>query len=243
MAEQFASQFHVSLPILVDTMDDRAERAYPAWPDRVYVIDKDGRIAYKGGPGPGGFSIPAAQSALDGVLGGSQPVSAPQVTSSGGSDLPPMLRDRLTLLLDRAGVEQGVRDRALRIAIDKLQAFRDVVRARRALLEVSAEQDAGKALAAYRDAQQRYTAAAQQADRDLSGDSRARWQGAPSSATHGHGAAGRFVRGSDGGRHGIRPHGAACCPLDSRPRACIGLLPQRQIWYTKLYYLTHETSP
>jgi hypothetical protein len=32
------------------------EQAYAAWPDRIYVVGTDGRIAYKGGPGPRGFS-------------------------------------------------------------------------------------------------------------------------------------------------------------------------------------------
>src|SRR5688572_372478 len=54
VAREFAAQFKLKLPILVDTLDDRLERAYAAWPDRVYVIDAAGRIAYKGGPGPRG---------------------------------------------------------------------------------------------------------------------------------------------------------------------------------------------
>jgi type I thyroxine 5'-deiodinase len=31
-------------------------RAYLATPDRLYVVDRDGRIAYRGGPGPFGFN-------------------------------------------------------------------------------------------------------------------------------------------------------------------------------------------
>ena len=29
--------------------------AYAGWPDRLYVVGADGRIVYRGGPGPGGF--------------------------------------------------------------------------------------------------------------------------------------------------------------------------------------------
>ncbi len=42
----------LSMPVLVDDMEDSANRAYAAWPERLYVIGKDGRIAYAGGMGP-----------------------------------------------------------------------------------------------------------------------------------------------------------------------------------------------
>lgn len=40
------------IPALVDDMDDTANLAYEAGPDRLYLIGRDGRVAYKGGPGP-----------------------------------------------------------------------------------------------------------------------------------------------------------------------------------------------
>jgi hypothetical protein len=45
----------LDLPALVDTPDDRVERAYTGWPDRLYVIDASGRIAFKSAAGPFGF--------------------------------------------------------------------------------------------------------------------------------------------------------------------------------------------
>lgn len=45
----------IHIPALVDDMDDSTERAYTGWPDRLYVIDRDGRVAYKSKPGPFGF--------------------------------------------------------------------------------------------------------------------------------------------------------------------------------------------
>ncbi len=56
VAEDFARKVKLSVPILVDTIDDQVERAYAGWPDRIYVIDKEGKIVHKGGPGPGGFA-------------------------------------------------------------------------------------------------------------------------------------------------------------------------------------------
>lgn len=43
------------MPCVVDDMNDSAERAYAAWPERLYVVGTDGRIAYAGRMGPFGF--------------------------------------------------------------------------------------------------------------------------------------------------------------------------------------------
>jgi type I thyroxine 5'-deiodinase len=43
------------MPALVDLMDDQVDAAYEAWPDRLFLVDRDGRIAYRSAPGPFGF--------------------------------------------------------------------------------------------------------------------------------------------------------------------------------------------
>ena len=58
----------IKLPALVDGADDRVERAYTGWPDRLYVIDTDGRVAFKSAAGPFGFKPAAMKAALDAVL-------------------------------------------------------------------------------------------------------------------------------------------------------------------------------
>jgi len=55
IAEKACSVLHIKLPCLVDGMDNGVNKAYAAWPDRVYVVDREGKIAVKAGPGPGGF--------------------------------------------------------------------------------------------------------------------------------------------------------------------------------------------
>ncbi len=45
----------ITFPAVIDTFDNAAERAYTGWPDRLYVVDRDGQIAYKSPPGPFGF--------------------------------------------------------------------------------------------------------------------------------------------------------------------------------------------
>jgi len=46
-------------------MDNEAEEAYFAWPERLYVVDESGRVAYKGGVGPFGFKPAELAAWLD----------------------------------------------------------------------------------------------------------------------------------------------------------------------------------
>ena len=68
VAKEFAAQFRVSIPICVDTIDDQVEKAYCGWPDRLYVVDAAGKLAYVGGPGPGGFQVRQVPPVLDKLL-------------------------------------------------------------------------------------------------------------------------------------------------------------------------------
>ena len=60
----------IEMPAVVDHFDNPTDAAYSGWPDRLYVIDRDGRIAYKSAPGPFGFTPADMERALVGVLGG-----------------------------------------------------------------------------------------------------------------------------------------------------------------------------
>jgi type I thyroxine 5'-deiodinase len=52
IANDFVKRFHYPLPFGIDDMSNDANDAYAAWPERLYIIDEDGRIAYRGGMGP-----------------------------------------------------------------------------------------------------------------------------------------------------------------------------------------------
>ena len=54
----------IELPALIDEPDNRAERAYAGWPDRLYVIDRDGTIDYKSAAGPFGFKPADVEASL-----------------------------------------------------------------------------------------------------------------------------------------------------------------------------------
>tara|TARA_B100001971_G_scaffold22733_1_gene17731 strand:- start:115 stop:315 length:201 start_codon:yes stop_codon:yes gene_type:complete len=58
----------LTMPLLVDDINDTVARAFEAFPDRMYIIGKDGRIAYKGGRGPREFSVPEMQEALQKLI-------------------------------------------------------------------------------------------------------------------------------------------------------------------------------
>jgi hypothetical protein len=45
----------MSMPLVVDEIDDRVGKAYSAFPDRLYLVDRCGRVAYRGGRGPFGY--------------------------------------------------------------------------------------------------------------------------------------------------------------------------------------------
>jgi iodothyronine deiodinase-like protein len=60
----------IKLPALIDEADDRVERAYTGWPDRLYVIGKDGHVAYKSAAGPFGFKPSEVEVALKSQLNG-----------------------------------------------------------------------------------------------------------------------------------------------------------------------------
>jgi hypothetical protein len=51
-------------PTLVDGMDNAVARAYAAPPARLYVIGRDGKVAYKSGPGPFGLDPDAFEAAI-----------------------------------------------------------------------------------------------------------------------------------------------------------------------------------
>jgi alkylhydroperoxidase family enzyme len=55
VAKTCCTALEMSMPLLVDELDDRVGHAYSGMPDRLYVLDRQGRVVYKGGRGPFGF--------------------------------------------------------------------------------------------------------------------------------------------------------------------------------------------
>ena len=55
-------------PLAIDSIAGEAEKAYGAWPERIYIIGTDGKIVYKGGMGPFGFHPDEAERTLAELL-------------------------------------------------------------------------------------------------------------------------------------------------------------------------------
>ena len=54
-ADACAARLETRIPILLDGVDDAVASAYGGWPDRLYLIGRDGSVAFQGEVGPFGF--------------------------------------------------------------------------------------------------------------------------------------------------------------------------------------------
>jgi hypothetical protein len=68
VGEACMSKLALEMPALVDEMDDAVAKDYAAMPERLYLIGRDGRIAYKGGVGPMFFQPDEWERAIAGLL-------------------------------------------------------------------------------------------------------------------------------------------------------------------------------
>ena len=68
VASACVREMKLSIPAIIDGMDNKVGTDYAAWPDRLYIVDKEGKIAYKGGKGPGGFKPPEMEKTLKKLL-------------------------------------------------------------------------------------------------------------------------------------------------------------------------------
>ncbi len=56
IANQCCERLNMKMPCVVDTIDDQVDEMYAGWPERLFVIMPDGKIAYAGKQGPFGFN-------------------------------------------------------------------------------------------------------------------------------------------------------------------------------------------
>ena len=54
-AAQTCTMLELPFPVVVDGMDDEVAQRWSGWPERLFVIGADGRVAYVGEQGPWGF--------------------------------------------------------------------------------------------------------------------------------------------------------------------------------------------
>ena len=54
----------IKFPAVIDGFENTTERAYTGWPDRLYLINAEGRVVYKSKPGPFGFHPGELEAAI-----------------------------------------------------------------------------------------------------------------------------------------------------------------------------------
>ncbi len=64
VAKTCVSRLGFDFPVLVDTMDDAVGACYSGMPSRMYLIDSDGKVAFKSGRGPFGFKPAELEQSL-----------------------------------------------------------------------------------------------------------------------------------------------------------------------------------
>lgn len=55
VANRCQQSLDIAGPMLIDLIDDKVCKAYSGFPDRLYIIDLEGKVAYKSGRGPFGY--------------------------------------------------------------------------------------------------------------------------------------------------------------------------------------------
>jgi len=64
MAQFCSQELGLTLPAVVDRLNDSVSMAYQAWPERLYLIDTEGIVQFRGGPGPFGFDPDGLEQAI-----------------------------------------------------------------------------------------------------------------------------------------------------------------------------------
>jgi hypothetical protein len=73
LAKLLPERLKYRLRVALDPIEGPAEKAYAAWPERIYIMGKGGRIEYKAEPGPFGFKPDEAEQSLKRLLGKAAP--------------------------------------------------------------------------------------------------------------------------------------------------------------------------
>ena len=64
VATACALRLQIQIPVVVDEIDDKIANAYGALPDRLYLIQQGGLVAFQGKAGPWGFNPEALETAI-----------------------------------------------------------------------------------------------------------------------------------------------------------------------------------
>ena len=64
-AQSCSIGLNIGLPVIIEEMDNAIDETYGAAPERLYLVDVDGRVAYHGGAGPHFFDLDEWEQAIE----------------------------------------------------------------------------------------------------------------------------------------------------------------------------------
>ncbi len=70
IASDLVQRLRYRMPLAVDPMENPADRIYAGWPERFYIVEESGAIAYKGKTGPFGYHPEEVEAWLARRFGG-----------------------------------------------------------------------------------------------------------------------------------------------------------------------------
>ena len=68
MARFSSEEMGLTMPSVVDGLDDTVSHAYEGWPERLYLVGTDGNVAFRCGPGPFGFDPDGLEESIQEAL-------------------------------------------------------------------------------------------------------------------------------------------------------------------------------
>ena len=69
VASSCVRNLKIEIPAVIDNEHNEVERAYTGWPDRLFLIDRDGTVRFKTRPGPFGFQVAHLAAAVKTLAG------------------------------------------------------------------------------------------------------------------------------------------------------------------------------
>jgi hypothetical protein len=82
VAQTCSLDLKITLPVLVEEMDNNIDEAFGAAPERLYLIGSDGKVAYHGGAGPFFFDLDEWEQAIQDCVDGGGTIKAPATTAT-----------------------------------------------------------------------------------------------------------------------------------------------------------------
>ena len=82
VAQTCSLDLKITVPVLVEEMDNKIDETFGAAPERLYLIGSDGKVAYHGGAGPFFFDLDEWEQAIQECVDGGGTIKGPAKTAT-----------------------------------------------------------------------------------------------------------------------------------------------------------------